>query len=191
MSNATILIADDEEYIRNFMQKLFVSLGYNVVLAHDGDEAMRQFTAHHIDCVISDINMPKMDGFEFLNQIRQRDSKVPFFLMSGHYKAEEVPSTIMEDVSAIISKPFDVHEILDKVLRALPFELSYRDSAERGNGEKTFVDKTDRRSGRDKRDGRDRRSGRNRRDRDRRKNNDRRERRTLCSEGNVLSKLST
>ncbi|MDZ4165693.1 MAG: response regulator [Smithellaceae bacterium] len=164
MTQTTILIVDDEEDIRKFMEDLFNYLGYRVILACDGIEAMREFTAHQIDCVISDICMPRMDGFEFLRQVRQRDGKVPFFLISGYYSAEKMPGNITEEVSAIISKPFSIHQILDTIVKTLPGEQGRGEGAETADGKKTFEDERSRRSGRDRRTGSDRRSSRDRRE---------------------------
>lgn len=103
-----ILVVDDEAIIRNTAHALLVSLGYDVILASDGDEALKSFLIEkeRISAVILDIVMPKMNGREVYQHIREIDPYVPVIFSSG-FSSESIISDLMGlGASAFIQKPY-------------------------------------------------------------------------------------
>ena len=84
--NQTILLAEDSQATRILIKGLLEEEGFHVICSHDGQEAIDEFLRHseEIDLVISDIEMPRIDGFAFLRQIRQEsDSTLPVIILSS------------------------------------------------------------------------------------------------------------
>lgn len=112
-----ILIVDDEAMIRNTAQALLVSMGFEVIVAADGDEALQIFLMEkeRISAVILDIVMPKMNGREVYQHIRAIDPYVPVIFSSG-FSSEAIMNDLMElGASAFIQKPYR-HSALVKTL---------------------------------------------------------------------------
>lgn len=83
-SSLTILIVDDEEPIRELLQWMLQDAGHTVHLAGDGEQALRFLRAHGpVDVVLSDINMPCMDGMELQRQMHASWPDLPVLLTSG------------------------------------------------------------------------------------------------------------
>jgi CheY-like chemotaxis protein len=80
---ALVLVVDDEEEVRRVVEVMLKNAGYDVVLAVDGNDALRQFRQRHFDLVICDVFMPNKEGMETLKEIRQLDPVVPIIMMSG------------------------------------------------------------------------------------------------------------
>lgn len=94
---ARILVVDDEEVIRQLFMRLLEKEGYQVVLAENGFDALLRLKHFSPDVIISDLNMPKMSGFEFLSVVRRRFPKISVIASSGAYASHVVPSGVLAD----------------------------------------------------------------------------------------------
>jgi CheY-like chemotaxis protein len=93
-----ILIVDDEECIRDTTSLLLADEGYEVNTAADGLEALLQMRTTVPDVIISDLNMPRMSGFEFLSVVRRRFPNIPVIAMSGAYQqGDHIPGGVVAD----------------------------------------------------------------------------------------------
>lgn len=100
MSNSSkhqILVVDDEQAVRDSLAMLLRSVGYKVVTAENGFEALLELKRILPDVIISDLNMPKMSGFEFLSVVRRRFPTVAVIASSGAYAYDAVPSGVIAD----------------------------------------------------------------------------------------------
>ena len=76
MKAGRILVVDDEESARSMLSDYFTGIGYDVVTADDGEDALKKFSPGAFDCVISDLFMPTIDGLELLKKIKNEDREV-------------------------------------------------------------------------------------------------------------------
>ncbi len=106
----TILLVDDEDDVRSTTSEVLNMMGYHVVEASDGEEALDIFKTkqEHIDLIISDIIMPKMGGTALLKAVLQRDEKIPFILVSGYDKDNVIDK---KSDFPVLNKPFDFDEL--------------------------------------------------------------------------------
>ncbi len=114
----TVLLADDEDAMRETIAEVLISLGYIVIEARDGKEALQLFQEHDIDLVISDIVMPNMNGTDAVKKMRETNSKLPIIFMTGYDKTQAISATNDIDGMIILSKPFPFEE-LSHALRSL------------------------------------------------------------------------
>ena len=106
-----ILIADDDLSIARFLQRALEAEGYNVLTARDGREALELAEQHQPDLVLSDIRMPRMDGYGLLRALTERDSAWrPKVILTSAYESPPVDSA-----DAFIPKPFDLTDLLNTV----------------------------------------------------------------------------
>lgn len=95
---ARILIVDDDSDIREMLTALLTEQGHEISTAEDGFDALLQMKSAPPQLVISDLNMPRMSGFEFLSVVRRRFPHIPVIAMSGAYEAGDVvPGGIIAD----------------------------------------------------------------------------------------------
>lgn len=107
-----LLVIDDDEKLVGYYRELLTPYGFEVLIAHDGEQAMPLVEQHpDIQLVILDMSMPKMDGREWLRWFRTKRIDSPVIVITG-YKFEEE-----EDLkpSVVLEKPFHVAELLDMV----------------------------------------------------------------------------
>jgi len=137
---ATILIVDDDEPLLRMLQ---ISLGkahYHVVVAQDGDEALRKLKQGGVDLVVTDVVMPGKEGVELMLQLRSTMPALRFIAMSGGGGiGAKTYLDIARSLGAVdtLQKPFSISTLLSKVKRALeapeqPAESSRRESANIG-----------------------------------------------------------
>ncbi len=119
MNLGRILVVDDEESIRLTLSEYFTGIGYDVVTANDGEDALKQFVPGAFDCVISDLFMPTIDGLELLKSIRSKDNEVFFLMITGFPGIDSAISAMKEGAFDYITKPFHMEDIRMKVERAL------------------------------------------------------------------------
>jgi len=113
-----ILIVDDDEGIRRFCLRIFEGEGYEVESASDGAEAVERI-ANRFDVIVSDIQMPGMDGLQLLRAVRERDLDVPVILMTGNPTLQSAMRAIEYGALRYLSKPFATEELLQLVEEAV------------------------------------------------------------------------
>src|SRR5246127_5108364 len=93
-----ILVVDDDLAIRETARLILEGEGFEVLTAPDGAEGLHSLSKSLPDLIISDLNMPRMSGFEFLAVVRQRFPHIATIAMSGGYPSGEMPIGILADV---------------------------------------------------------------------------------------------
>ena len=119
---STILVADDELLLRRSVQRILIRAGYQVVLAADGEEALRQFSQHQpqVNLVLLDLNMPKRCGIETLKAIKGLSPNTAVILISGESPQELTHRCTGLDFDGVVSKPFSRQELVSVVQELLP-----------------------------------------------------------------------
>jgi len=100
-----ILIVDDEEFICENLKYLLEGLGDEVFTALNGAEAFDIIERETIICVISDINMPVMDGIELIKKVRESGNNIPFVFFTAHGNNELMMETVKYGAFDFIDKP--------------------------------------------------------------------------------------
>lgn len=113
----TILVVDDEADIAQTLQAFIELHGYGVVLAYDGVEALRKVLEEPPDLIITDITMPRMDGLELIEKLRDSPNAqgIPVIVISAHDRRCALP---------FFRKPFDPKALVAEVDRLLQQEES-------------------------------------------------------------------
>ena len=114
---ARILAVDDEPSIRRSLQVHLEGKGYVVLMAPNGEEAMKTFAQHAPDVVIADLILPGMDGIELTRQIRQ-SSTVPIIVLSAIGEERKKVEALERGADDYVTKPFNMEELVARV-RAL------------------------------------------------------------------------
>ena len=115
------MLVEDEPMVRKLGQSALKHLGFAVLLAEDGVEAVEVFRQHmdEVRCVICDVAMPRMDGWATLAALRRLAPGLPVVLASGYDKAHVMAGDHSELPEAFLSKPYRLHELRDAIGRAL------------------------------------------------------------------------
>ena len=114
-----ILIVEDEKEIREGVSEYLSEVGYNVISAEDGMQAIELFKNSKIDLVILDIMLPKANGFVVLNKIRQ-ESNVPVIMLTAMSDDYTQIMSFDEEADDYITKPFSIivlHKRIEALLR--------------------------------------------------------------------------
>ena len=119
MIKGNILVVDDEESVRSVLKEYLTGVGYVVVTADSGEDALQKFVPGKFDSVISDLMMPKMDGMELLKQIKEKDTKVVFLMITGYPSIEGAIEAIKAGAYDYVTKPFKFEDVQIKLDRAL------------------------------------------------------------------------
>ncbi len=115
--SSTILLVDDEESIQKLLAYPLEREGYRVLQARDGQEALTRFASEHVDLVVLDIMLPKLDGLEVCKRLRA-ESEVPIIMLTA--RDDELDKVLGLELGAddYITKPFSIREFRSRV-RAL------------------------------------------------------------------------
>ena len=115
--SSTILLVDDEDSVQKLLTYPLERDGFRVVQARDGEQALRMFGDEHIDLVVLDLMLPKVDGLEVCKRLRA-DSNVPIIMLTA--RGEELDKVLGLELGAddYITKPFSIREFRSRV-RAL------------------------------------------------------------------------
>ncbi|MBW1853643.1 MAG: response regulator [Deltaproteobacteria bacterium] len=112
-----ILIVDDEENIRLLYKEELEDLGYEVILASDGKEAIKKYDLQQPDLIILDIQLPGMNGIETMNIIRGKSRDVPIILCTAYGEYKQDMKTWASE--AYLIKSADLKELLSTVKKIL------------------------------------------------------------------------
>ncbi|KAB7888618.1 GGDEF domain-containing response regulator [Poseidonibacter ostreae] len=121
LENISVLYVEDEMDVREFTGKLLSSLVKKVYLAENGLEGLKQFKENKdtIDLIVSDINMPKMDGLEMCEQIRQINKETPIVITSAHNDPNFLKKAISVGVNTYAMKPIDLYQLVESMIKAI------------------------------------------------------------------------
>ena len=114
-----ILVVDDEKGIRFLLSEALLGKGFEVTLAKDGQESLEKLEKDDFDLVITDINMPRLDGIEMLKNMKKSGRKEKVIIMTGN------PSTLgfldkeMPHIVSQLLKPFGIDNFLSTVIAAM------------------------------------------------------------------------
>jgi two-component system, cell cycle sensor histidine kinase and response regulator CckA len=119
--NGTIILIDDEDQVRKMAKIMLTRIGYTVLEAKDGVEAVDIFQQHQdvICCILSDLTMPRMNGWDTLSALRKISPEIPVILSSGYDEAHAMTEARDELPNAFLGKPYrskDLEEIIRRVL---------------------------------------------------------------------------
>tara|TARA_Y100001956_G_C4042679_1_gene151350 strand:+ start:312 stop:674 length:363 start_codon:yes stop_codon:yes gene_type:complete len=117
----TILVAEDFQTSRRVIVNALTRNGYKTIEACDGVEALEQFNGQKIDLLITDFNMPNMDGADLVKNMRQIDryKYIPVLVLSTEVKQKKKEKATAAQITAWIQKPFDLEQFLKLVDKSL------------------------------------------------------------------------
>ena len=113
-----ILLAEDEKKIADTLARGLSELGYELETAYDGKIALRLFEAASFDLIITDINLPGLNGYEFCRIVRQRNQQIPVIMLTALSTMEDKIEGFDAGADDYLVKPFEFRELLVRV-RAL------------------------------------------------------------------------
>ncbi len=116
---ASILVIDDEKSIRNTLKDILEYEKYAVEVAEDGPTGLEMFRKNLYDVVLCDIKMPKMDGIEVLEKIREEGADTQVIMISGHGNIDTAVEAIKKGAFDFIEKPPDMNRLLITIRNAL------------------------------------------------------------------------
>ena len=115
----SILYVDDDPGIRELLHEIITRLGHSSIAAVDGVDALEKLADDHFDIVITDINMPRMDGIELIKKIITDFGDVDIIVITAYAMTYKYTDIIALGASDFISKPFDINELEAKLNRVL------------------------------------------------------------------------
>ena len=113
-----ILVVDDDKNTRLFLRAVLEGAGYGVFTATDGIDALELMDKEHIDLVVLDIMMPRMDGYEFTEELRKCNNNLPILMLSAKQLPADKHKGFMVGTDDYMTKPVDEEEMLLRI-RAL------------------------------------------------------------------------
>jgi len=122
-SKGSILVADDEESVRNLVRSVLTKMDYAVTTASNGEEVLSQIKNHEFDLLIMDIRMPKLDGMEAFKVLRLDYPSLPIIMITAFSTIETTLETMRLGAFDYITKPFDISEVKTAVEKAFSSRL--------------------------------------------------------------------
>jgi len=110
-----ILVVEDDRDLNGIVTAYLKASGYKVTSCFDGEEGLNSFLSHNFDMVVSDIMMPKMDGFELAEKIRFENDTIPLIFMTAKDDKPSKQLGYKLGIDDYIVKPFDMDELVMKV----------------------------------------------------------------------------
>lgn len=124
IKDISILIAEDEDELREYLAEYLQIFFSNVFIAKCGEEAYKLYKKYHPDIILTDINMPNLDGLSLVSKIREEDTKTKIIIMSAHSEQDKLLKAIELNLVTYLIKPiktdklkkviFDLVEIVRK-----------------------------------------------------------------------------
>ena len=113
----TILLVEDNEMNRDMLTRRLERKGYDVLIAVDGDEAIRAFQASKFDLVLMDINLPGKDGYQLTRELKSnpRTAGVPVIALTAHAMVGDREKSIAAGCDEYDTKPVDLPRLLGKI----------------------------------------------------------------------------
>lgn len=127
LKTITVLYVEDDQSIRTQTAKVFEKILKKVYVACDGEEGLKIFLKHQndIEIIVTDINMPNMNGLEMIEQINKYTTNIPFIITTAHTDSEHLLNAIELNVDKYIPKPVQIRDLTAIIVNLV---LKYRRS---------------------------------------------------------------
>ena len=124
----TILVVDDEPHIRKILAFLLEQKGFSVLTARDGEEAIEQATTHLPDLILLDLMMPKMDGYQVCQHLREdfQTAQIPIVIVTAKGNVSEKVRGLKGGANDYLTKPYDHAELIARVRNMLDWSRAQR-----------------------------------------------------------------
>lgn len=110
-----ILVVDDDKNTRMYFEAVLKSNGYTVTVAKNGEDALAAMDKEHIDLVVLDVMMPKMDGYAFTRTLREGDNNLPILMVSAKQLPADKNRGFAAGTDDYMTKPVDQEEFLYRI----------------------------------------------------------------------------
>jgi len=134
-----ILVADDEENIRELLSIALKEDNYDVEDVDNGEDAVKKVEAKDFDCVLLDVRMPKMDGMEAFQKIRQSKPNLPVIFLTAYGTSDLAIQAMKKGAYDYLTKPFDVEELKVKVKKAIELKELTENTPRITSEESSFI----------------------------------------------------
>lgn len=117
MSTANVMVVEDDNDLREALNETLTLAGYRVATAGDGQEALRQLDERQFDLVVSDIQMPHMDGHTLLKKLKGQQPELPVMLMTAYGSIQQAVDAMRDGAVDYMVKPFEAEVLVNMVSR--------------------------------------------------------------------------
>ena len=114
-----IMVVEDDLHTRKLMDAVLRQNGYETILACDGEDALDKMEIHHVDLILLDIMMPRMDGYEFTKILREGDCNIPILMVTAKETMEDKRRGFLTGTDDYMVKPVDEEEMLLRIAALL------------------------------------------------------------------------
>jgi EAL domain-containing protein (putative c-di-GMP-specific phosphodiesterase class I)/CheY-like chemotaxis protein len=114
-STMSVLYVEDEESVREQISRMLYKMFDNIDIACDGDEALEKYENKNYDLVITDLNMPNVDGNTLTSIIKQNNINQPIIVISANQNVEQILGLIENGISGYILKPIDTQKMFKQI----------------------------------------------------------------------------
>jgi two-component system chemotaxis response regulator CheY len=137
----TVLLVEDNIFELNLAKAALSGLGFAAVLTSlDGKEAMEKLHKYaNINLIVSDWNMPTMNGLQFLERVRETWPDVPFVMMTGNDSVEQVMDAKKAGVFAYVLKPFSMENLRKKIIAAVRLRIAMGDLSKNSAADEVYI----------------------------------------------------
>lgn len=129
MEKIKVLLVEDEQSLAMIMKDTMEPTGMSVTLAADGEEGLRAFFADKPDVLVTDVMMPRMDGFEMVRRIREQDKLTTVLFLTARSSVNDVVNGFKMGGDDYLKKPFSLQEFMARVSRLAERQQLYRQSS--------------------------------------------------------------
>lgn len=110
-----ILIVEDDQTLCGLFKKVLIKNGYDVVTASNGEDALLVLDVEYVDLIISDVMMPKLNGYDFVSVLRESGNKTPVLMITAKDSFDDMKLGFSVGADDYLKKPVDVNEMLLRV----------------------------------------------------------------------------
>jgi two-component system OmpR family response regulator len=114
-TSARILVVDDEDALREMLGDALRLSGFEVLEATDGSKALALLQKEKVELIVSDVNMPGMDGYEMLTQLRAQGDNTPAIMLTARRERQDVTKGLKLGADDYVTKPFGLEELILRV----------------------------------------------------------------------------
>lgn len=115
-----VLLVEDEDQVRHLLVAVLQSHGFDVLAAASGEEAVSLVQTRHIDVLLSDIVLPRIDGFRTADLVREWAPHAPAVFMSGYVSQASASGVEPEVAASVLRKPFAMAALIERLRQVLP-----------------------------------------------------------------------